>query len=95
MNEASPSHVSRRTSGLAIASLVLSCVTVFLGPFGCVPGIIWGHLARRDCRAHPTLGGDGLALAGLIVGYVFLAFGVLAAFVLFLFTGTPDPAPML
>jgi len=61
-----------RTSGLAIASLVLGILTVVacMGPFAGIPAIVCGHLARRDCRRDPSVGGDGLALGGLIVGYV-------------------------
>ena len=80
-----------RTCGLAIASLILSCLTVVLGPFGCIPGIICGHLARAECRRDRALMGDGLAVAGLIIGYLFLALGLFAAFLLFLFTGNADP----
>ncbi len=74
MNDAQATNGTRRTSGLAIASLILSCGTVILGPFGCIPGIACGHLARSECRKNPSVGGDGIALAGLIVGYVFLVF---------------------
>ncbi len=62
-----------RTCGLAVASLVISCVGVLIWPL-CVPGIICGHLARRQIRKNPGLGGDGLALAGLITGYFFFIF---------------------
>jgi len=62
----------KETSGLAIASLVLSCFSIVLGLFGCLPGIVCGHLARRDIRRNPDHGGKGIALAGLIVGYIFL-----------------------
>jgi hypothetical protein len=62
-----------RTSGVAIASLILSCLSFLIGPFGCIPGIICGHIARRQCARDPQLGGKGLAFAGLIVGYTFLA----------------------
>ena len=65
-----------QTSGLAIASLVLSCLTVVIGPFGCLPGVICGHLARAECRRNSEKDGAGLALAGLIVGYVFIAVNV-------------------
>jgi len=57
-----------RTSGLAIASLVFSLI----GPFGCIPAIICGHLALRKIEREPTIQGRGLALAGLIIGYVVL-----------------------
>ena len=63
---------AHQTSGMAIASLVLSLLTVIIGPFGCIPGIICGHVARRQCHRDPRLGGQGLALAGLILGYAFL-----------------------
>lgn len=78
-----PSHAARpRTSPLAIWSLVLSLATMVLGPFGCVPGIVCGHLARRAMRRDPSLGGRGLATTGLVVGYALLAVGlVLTAFV--------------
>lgn len=54
-----------RTSGLAIASLVLSLT-------GCLSlgGVICGHLARRQIRRDPAVTGNGLALTGLILGYI-------------------------
>ncbi|MEU4216234.1 DUF4190 domain-containing protein [Actinoplanes sp. NPDC026623] len=63
------------TEGLAIASMVVSCVAV---PGLCMWGVggllgllgaILGHVARRRIRASGA-GGDGLALAGIIVGWV-------------------------
>jgi hypothetical protein len=94
MADAQPSFQANGTSGLAIASLILSCLTVVAGPFGCIPGIVCGHLARAKCRKNPALTGSGMATAGLIIGYSLLAFGLLAAFVLFALTGSPDPRPM-
>jgi hypothetical protein len=58
-------------SNLAIASLVLSCASIFLGPLGCLPGIVCGHMAQRAIRRNPELTGMGIATAGLVVGYVF------------------------
>jgi hypothetical protein len=57
-----------RTSGLAIASLVLSLVI----PIGCIPAIVCGHIALRKIEKDAMLQGRGLALAGLIIGYVVL-----------------------
>ena len=85
-----PTH----TSGLAIASLVLSCLTVPLGPLGCIPGIICGHIARSKCSEDPSLSGAGIALAGLIIGYSFLVLMVLVSgvmFLLVLFGTTSEP----
>lgn len=70
-----------RISGLAIASLVLS----ILGCFGitAIAGIVCGHLARGRIRRDPSLTGAGLALAGLIIGYVALMLSI----VWFIFVG--------
>jgi Domain of unknown function (DUF4190) len=60
-----------RTNGLAIASLVLSLTVFLIGP---VLAIIFGAIARRQIReSRGGQSGDGLALAGLIVGIVELA----------------------
>ena len=60
------------TSGLAIASLVFSLV----GPVGCIPAIICGHLALGKVKKEPAVQGRGLALAGLIIGYVVLGLSI-------------------
>ncbi len=57
--------------GKAIASLVLGILSL-VGCFGAlagVPAIILGFMSRRDiARSGGTLGGDGLALGGIITG---------------------------
>ncbi|MBI3852761.1 MAG: DUF4190 domain-containing protein [Verrucomicrobia bacterium] len=68
-----PEPVVPKTSGLAIASLVLSLLGI-----GCIPGIICGHMARIRIQKEPSLGGLGLANAGLIVGYLFLLIAIAA-----------------
>ncbi len=67
----------RRTCSLAIVSLVLSCVSFGFWPLS-LGGIICGHLARREIRKNPGMEGDGLALAGLIIGYLLLVICLLA-----------------
>jgi hypothetical protein len=71
---------------LAITSFVLGllslvCFSILAG----VPAIICGHLARGRARRLPgQYGGAGLALAGLILGYVslFVALVILPAMLL-------------
>ncbi len=63
-----------RTSGLAIASLVFSLA---LGPFGCIPAVICGHLALRKIEKDTSFRGRGLALAGLIIGYAMIGFSII------------------
>jgi hypothetical protein len=41
---------------------------------GAIIGVVTGHMARREIRdSFGAQTGDGLALAGLVVGYVHLA----------------------
>lgn len=57
---------------MAIASLVCG----ILGFMLCLPSIgavVCGHIARAQIRQDPTQGGEGMALAGLITGYIVLA----------------------
>lgn len=67
------------TNSLAIVSLVLSLLGFIIG-FTAIGGVICGHIARRQIRERGEQG-DGLALAGLIIGYILIGLGV--AFVLF------------
>ena len=82
--------VKRQTSGIAIASLVLSILSILVGPLGFVPGIVLGHIAKSELKKHPELGGHGYAKAGLIVGYGFLVMGVLLLLFM-LIGGSADP----
>jgi len=70
-----------KTSGFAITSLVLSVVGLFcctLLVFN-IGGIVFGHLALNQIKKNPAIGGRGLAIAGLIVGYLGLILGIVAA----------------
>ena len=64
-----------KTNGLAIASLVCSLATFMFCGIGSILGIIFGHIARSQIKRTGDAG-SGMALAGLIVGYVTLALGV-------------------
>jgi hypothetical protein len=67
-----------KTSALAIWSLVLGilsllCFTIFAG----IPGVICGHKALGKInRSSGELGGRGLAIAGLVTGYLGIAWAV-------------------
>lgn len=65
-----PPHASE-TNTLAIISLVCGVLGWTLLPFlGSIGAIITGHLARAEIRRKPHQQGDGMALAGLILGWV-------------------------
>ena len=67
------------TSGKAIASLVLG-----IGGFVIFPvvlsilAIVFGRSAKREIAERPGLGGNGLATAGIVLGWVGVALTVVA-----------------
>ncbi len=79
----------RQTSTLAIVSLVAGLLGWTLLPMvGCIAAIITGHMARAEIRREPErLEGDGLAIAGLILGWLGIAVSVLAVVVIFMLFG--------
>lgn len=79
----------RQTSVLAVVSLVFGILGWNLLPFvGSVVAVICGHMARSEIRrSQCTLEGDGLAVAGLVMGYLIIGLSVLVVAALFLFFG--------
>ncbi|HWG66617.1 MAG TPA: DUF4190 domain-containing protein [Rhodanobacteraceae bacterium] len=80
-----------RTSSMAIVSLIFGILAWLFLPFvGALIAVICGHSARSEIRRAPpgTIDGDGLALAGLILGWIQLACTVIAvAFVVLALLG--------
>ena len=70
---------SVQTSGLAIASLVLGIGGVTILPLlGSILAILLGYMARREIRQRPgELEGDGIALAGIVLGWISVGLAVL------------------
>jgi len=78
--------VPTKTSGTAIASLVLgilSCLGAAILFFPPLIGTILGHLSLGAIKRDPNLDGKGLAIAGVILGWLSLAGWI----ILFLFFG--------
>ena len=70
-----PQNVSNNalpTSTLAIISLVAAILGFTMLPIiGSIVAIVTGYSARKETRAVPALvGGDGLATAGIIMGWI-------------------------
>ncbi len=60
-----------RTNGLAIGSFIAGLGVFLLGPLAGIPAVIMGHIARSQIRnSFGRLKGAGMALAGLILGYL-------------------------
>jgi len=78
------SEAPPQTSGLAISSLVLGILScTILGFVAGIPAIICGHSARKKARIAPhSYGGGGLAVAGLVLGYVGTVVSAIFVFVI-------------
>jgi hypothetical protein len=74
----------RRTNGLAIAAMVVSLASLMLCGYPAIVGAIMGHVARRQIRERGE-DGDGMALTGVIVGWIVFALAILVtlAYVVF------------
>ncbi len=56
------------TSGLAVASMVLGILWLFW--IGSILAVIFGHVSLSQTRKDPSIGGRGMAIAGLTLGWV-------------------------
>ena len=74
-----PPYAVQQTNSLAIVSLVAGIVSwVLLPVIASLVAVITGHMAKNQIRASGgMMTGDGLATAGLVLGYVNLALGVI------------------
>ena len=71
-------HVTK-TNTMAIVSLVCSIIGILsFGTFVfAIIGIICGHMALNQLRVEPNQHGEGMAKAGLIIGYITVAISLL------------------
>lgn len=78
-----------QTSSLAVISLICGIVSwVLLPVLGSLAAVITGHLARKEIRNAPQrLTGDGMAVAGLVLGYLSLALALAGLLFVFLVLG--------
>lgn len=83
----------------AVWSLVLGILSLFcLWILGSIPAIILGALSIKKAKANPnTVGGEGIALAGIITGAIgvftgFVTIGIVAAIALPAFNNTQNRA---
>ena len=80
-----PATPLKQTSGLAIAALVVGCVCLFVCPLGGIAAIILGRSARTEIRnSQGRLSGDGLAVAGEVLGWVEIAITVVVVLIIIL-----------
>jgi hypothetical protein len=69
--------------GLATASLILGLLSFVCLIFAGIPAVICGHVARSRAKDSPqAYGGAGMALAGLIMGYIGIALSFVSILIL-------------
>lgn len=80
---------ARPTSTAAILSLVFGLLAWLMVPLlGSIAAIVCGHLARGEIRrADGQIEGDGMAIAGLVLGYLQMALVLFALVAVMLFFG--------
>ena len=62
----------RSTNGFAIASMVLGILWVYW--IGSILALVFGYIARRQIReSMGRQGGDGMAIAGIVLGWIGVA----------------------
>ncbi len=64
------------TSKLPLWALICGCLGFFCSIFASIPAIILGHMSLSRIKKNPGMPGHGMAMAGLIMGYIFTAMGV-------------------
>lgn len=69
---------AKPNSNLALASLILGILGWTIIPtIGSIAAIITGHMAKNEVKnSMGALGGDGMATAGLVLGYANIAIGL-------------------
>ncbi len=72
-----PPPGSGSARGFAIASLVCSLGALAAGFIGSILGIVFGFVARGRMRSSGNYDGQGMATAGIAIGFVGLALGAL------------------
>jgi hypothetical protein len=71
------------TNGLEIASLACGLAQFVFGPLATIPAIVFGHVARHQIKRTGEQG-DGLALAGLILGWATVILGIILLLIAFM-----------
>ncbi len=67
-----------RTSAGAIASLVLGITgLLFFGLLAGIPAVVCGHVSLGNIRKDSLLSGRSMAIAGLITGYIAIAWSLI------------------
>ena len=79
------------TNGLALGAMICGIAEIFTLGLAAIPAVILGHLARGQIRQTGERG-DGMAVAGLVLGYLAIAGWALVILLVTARTGNAGPA---
>lgn len=86
---------ARSTNGVAVAAMICGIVGLLFSPAIIaflvpiiipIAAVVLGHIAMSQLKRTPGTGGKGMALTGLILGYIPLAFSLLGLIVIIIVT---------
>ena len=84
-----PAPTGRPTSSLAVIALVGGILGWTLLPWlGSLAAVVCGHMARAEIRRSAgTMEGDGMAIAGLVLGWAAIALSIITVLAIIFFFG--------
>ena len=87
-----PPYVAQATNGMAIASMVLGILWLYW--IGSILALVFGYVAKSQIdKSHGAQTGRGMAVAGIVLGWVGVGFLVLFILLAVLGSATSDPSP--
>lgn len=74
------------SSKLAMWSLICGVCSLLCGIFTALPAIILGHMGLSEIKKNPAIQGRGMALTGLIIGYLVVGLCVISLIAIMVLT---------
>lgn len=85
-HQTTPPKSTNSYSVWAIISLIAGLLNFKYPPFGAIGALIAGYVARDEIKkSGDVLGGGGMATAGIILGWVGIAFSIIISILVVLF----------
>lgn len=81
-----PHSAQQKTSGLAVTSMIMGIISLMgaaLLVFPPILAVVFGHVSLSKCKKDPSVGGRGMGIAGLVMGYVAIIPGMIFSIGLF------------
>ena len=85
MNETTAAVAQEKTSEMAVTSLIMGILSILGGAMFLIPpilAVVFGHVSLSACNKNPKLTGKGMGIAGLVMGWVGLAWWIIFFFLL-------------